>query len=584
MHVIEFIEDLAVIMLIAGLISVLFHRLRQPVVLGYIIAGIIIGPHTPPFTFIHDEETIQTLAQLGVVFLMFSLGLQFSFRNLSKVGIVVTITAIAEIILMLWLGYEIGHFFQWKTIDSIFLGGILAISSTTIIVKALQELGLQKENFVQLIFGILIVEDILGVGILAILSSIAISGSIGMGDIFFTMGKLLIFLIITLLLGILIIPRLLSYVAKFHSNEVLLITILGLCFGFCLLVIKLEYSVALGAFIIGAIMAECRELKTIERLIEPIRDMFSAIFFVSVGLLLDPKVVINYAIPIVVISVAVILGKVITCSFGTLLVGKDGRTSLRVGMGLAQIGEFSFIIASLGITLNVTSYFLYPIAVAVSVITTFLTPYLIRCADPLSAYLAEILPQRVVYLFRLYREWLQNIRPREERMELSYIVNRGIYYIVINLAIVTAIFLAGSYFASSVGGELIKQMTNTNIQKTLIWGALFILSLPFLIAIYRKVKGLSMLLAEVGVKEDNAGHYTESVRHIISEVIPAMAIVAILFLIMVLSTSILPPPQLFILVLAFVLLILVLLRSWFIQLHVKLHIALMEAMQEKKKK
>lgn len=409
MHALDFIQDLAVLMLAAGFISILFHRLNQPVVLGYIIAGVIIGPHTPPFSFISNQESIQTLAQLGVVFLMFSLGLEFSFRDLKKVGASVFIIALGEIIVMSWLGYEIGKAFDWRIVDSLFLGGILAISSTTIIIKALKELHLEKENFSQLIYGILIVEDLLGIAIIAILSGIAKSGSVGLTDILLTMSKLVIFLIISTLIGLYTVPKILRYVTVFHSRETLLITMLSLCFGFCLLVIKMDYSIALGAFLIGAIMAESRrELKIIRQLTAPVRDMFSAIFFVSVGLLLDPTVVMEHTLVITVITVAVVLGKVMTCSLGTLLVGKDGRTALRVGMGLAQIGEFSFIIAGLGLTLNVTSSFIYPIAVAVSVITTFLTPYLIRSADPLASFLAKNLPRSTISFFEKYRDRIQN--------------------------------------------------------------------------------------------------------------------------------------------------------------------------------
>ncbi len=409
MHSLDFIQDLAVLMLAAGFISILFHRLNQPVVLGYILAGIIIGPHTPPFSFISNQENIQTLAQLGVVFLMFSLGLEFSFRDLQKVGAAVSVIAIGEIIVMLWLGYEIGKAFHWRMVDALFLGGILAISSTTIIVKALKELDLEKKDFSQLIYGILIVEDLLGIAIIAVLSGIAKSGSVGFNDVLLTMGKLILFLIITTLIGLYTIPKILRYVAVFHSRETLLITMLSLCFGFCLLVIKMEYSIALGAFLIGAIMAESRhEVKIIRQLTAPVRDMFSAIFFVSVGLLLDPAVVMEHTLAIIVITIAVVLGKVITCSLGSLLVGKDGKTSLRVGMGMAQIGEFSFIIAGLGLTLNVTSSFIYPIAVAVSVMTTFLTPYFIRSADPLANCIAKKLPRSTISFFEKYRDRIQH--------------------------------------------------------------------------------------------------------------------------------------------------------------------------------
>ena len=382
MHAISFIQDLAVIMLIAGVVTILFHRFKQPVVLGYIVAGFLIGPHTPPVGLIHDEETIKTLAELGVIFLMFCLGLEFSLRKLFKVGATAFIAAFLEIGLMIWIGYEIGQYFGWNNMDSLFLGAILAISSTTIIIKALGDLKMKNERFAQLIFGVLIVEDILGIGIIALLSGIAVSGNVETGQVFATVGKLTLFMIVALVVGILLVPRILAYVARFESSEMLLVTVLGLCFGFCLLVVKLEYSMVLGAFLIGAIMAESRQLAQIERLVEPIRDMFSAIFFVAIGLTIDPRVLVDYAAPILVITLVVVAGKLVSCGAGAFIAGNDGRTSMRVGMGLSQIGEFSFIIAALGMSLGVTSDFLYPVVVGVSAITTLLTPYLIRSADP----------------------------------------------------------------------------------------------------------------------------------------------------------------------------------------------------------
>lgn len=247
---------------------------------------------------------------------MFCLGLEFSLRKLFKVGATAFIAAFLEIVLMIWIGFEIGRWFGWSTMDSLFLGAILAISSTTIIVKALNDLKMKNERFAQLIFGVLIVEDILGIGIIALLSGIAVSGTVSSGEVFSTVGKLSLFMIVALVIGILLVPRLLAYVAKFESNEMLLITVLGLCFGFCLLVVKLEYSMVLGAFLIGAIMAESRQLLKIERLIEPVRDLFSAIFFVAIGLMIDPQVLIDYAWPIVVITLAVVLGKMLSCGMG----------------------------------------------------------------------------------------------------------------------------------------------------------------------------------------------------------------------------------------------------------------------------
>jgi len=382
MHPIAFIQDLAAIMLVAGATTILCHQLKQPIVLGYLIAGVLLGPSTPNIVFIADEQIVHTLAQLGIIFLMFSLGLEFNLRHLYQVGRTAVITALAEIILMIAVGYGIGRMFDWSVHDSLFLGCLLSISSTTIIIKALHDLGIKQQLFSQLVFGILIVEDIFAILILALLSGIAVTGGLDAGDFLITLGKLTVFLIVSVVVGILLIPRLLDYVAKFKSNEMLLITTLALCLGFCLLVAHMDYSIALGAFLIGAMIAESDQLQKIERLIEPLRDMFSAIFFVSVGLMFDINVVANHYIAIIVITLAVIIGKILTCAFGVLITGHKSKTAVRVGMSLAQIGEFSFIIASLGVSLKVTSDFLYPLAVAVSAITTFTTPYLIRLSDP----------------------------------------------------------------------------------------------------------------------------------------------------------------------------------------------------------
>ncbi|MFS2156213.1 cation:proton antiporter [Pseudomonas sp. Pseusp122] len=578
MHAISFIQDLAVIMLVAGVVTIVFHRLKQPVVLGYIVAGFIIGPHTPPVGLIHDEETIKILAELGVIFLMFCLGLEFSLRKLFKVGATAFVAAFLEIVLMIWIGYEIGRFFDWSTMDSLFLGAILAISSTTIIVKALNDLKMKNQRFAQLIFGVLIVEDILGIGIIALLSSIAVSGTVSSGEVFSTVGKLSLFMIVALVVGILLVPRLLAYVARFESNEMLLITVLGLCFGFCLLVVKLEYSMVLGAFLIGAIMAESRQLVKIERLIEPVRDMFSAIFFVAIGLLIDPGILVEYAWPIAVITVAVVLGKMLSCGLGAFIAGNDGRTSLRVGMGLSQIGEFSFIIAALGMTLQVTSDFLYPVAVAVSAITTLLTPYLIRAADPLSNTLAGAMPVRVARVFNLYGEWLRSIQPQGESALLASMIRRILLQVGVNLALVVAIFFCGGYFAEGLSVRLSEWVSDSGLQKAVICGAALLLSLPFLIAAYRKLKALSMLLAEMGVKPEMAGRHTVRVRKVIAEVIPLLSLLVIFLLLAALSASILPTSELLVVIVALAALVAALLWRWLIRVHTRMQVALLETL------
>ena len=466
--------------------------------------------------------------------------------------------------------------------DSLFLGAILAISSTTIIVKALNDLKMKNERFAQLIFGVLIVEDILGIGIIALLSSIAVSGSVSPEEVFSTVGKLSLFMIVALVIGILLVPRVLAYVARFESNEMLLITVLGLCFGFCLLVVKLEYSMVLGAFLIGAIMAESRQLLKIEGLIEPVRDLFSAIFFVAIGLMLDPAILWEYALPIVVITCAVVLGKMLSCGLGAFIAGNDGRTSLRVGMGLSQIGEFSFIIAALGMTLQVTSSFLYPVAVAVSVLTTLMTPYLIRAADPLSLKLAQVMPNRVSRVFGLYGEWLSSIQPQGEGALLAAMIRKILLQVGVNLALVMAIFFSGGYFAPRIAAYLQGWVMKSSWQNGLIWGAALLLSLPFLIAAYRKLKALSMLLAEMGVKPEMAGRHTQRVRRVIAEVIPILSLLVIFLLLSALSASILPTNELLIVIGVVAAGVAAVLWRWFVRIHTRMQVALLETLDNHK--
>ncbi|RFU46799.1 cation:proton antiporter [Paraburkholderia sp. DHOC27] len=579
-HGIGFIQDLAVVMALAGVVTVLFHRLKQPVVLGYIAAGVIIGPYTPPFQLIHDEQTIQTLGELGVVFLMFSLGLEFSLRKLFQVGATAIVAALSEIVLMLWLGFEIGRAFGWSSMDSLFLGAILAISSTTIIVKALSELGLKRERFAQLVFGILIVEDILAIAMLVLLSSIAQTGQLSAGIALITLGKLLLFMTVSLVVGILVVPRALNYVARSNSDEMLLVAVLGFCFGFCLLVVKLDYSIALGAFLIGAIMAESRHLHRIEHLIAPLRDAFSAIFFVTIGLMLNPHVLVDYAWPIAVITVAVIVGKIVSCGLGTFLSGKDGRTAMRVGMTVSQIGEFSFIIASLGLTLKVTSAFLYPIAVAVSALTTLFTPYLIRAADPLTQRLGRAMPRQVASVFGMYAQWLASLRPASGEPTLFSITRRIVLQIAVNLALVVAIFLATSYGAAYANAWLDRWLPDEAMQRVLLWGGALLVSMPFLVAVYRKTKSLALLLAEVSVQPVNASRFTRAIRYAIADLVPVVSMVGVFLLVAALSGGILPPTGLLSAVLVCAAILVALLWRWCVKIHASLQIALRETFNE----
>lgn len=577
-HATGFLQDLAILMLFAGVSIVIFSRLKQPVVLGYIVAGFLIGPHLFTPGLIHDEDSIKTLSELGVIFLMFSLGLEFSIRKLFSVGATAFIAALLEIVVMIWIGYEIGRFFGWNNINSIFLGAILAVSSTTIIIKALSDLKMKHERFAQLIFGVLIVEDILGIGIIALLSGIAVSkGDINAVGIIATISKLTLFMVVSLVIGIILVPRILAYIARFESDEMILVSVLGMCFGFCLVVIYLGYSVVLGAFLIGAIMAESRQLARIERIIEPVRDMFSAIFFVTIGMLIDPSILKNHFVEIIVIALAVIIGKVFSCGLGAFIAGNSGKTSLRVGMGLSQIGEFSFIIATLGIQLGVTSDFLYSIAVAVSVITTLTTPYLIKVADPLSNGLSRVIPASVAKVFNAYTQWVDSIRLHGDKAVLAGMIRKIIMQVGINLALVTAIFLGVAYFVEPIGQWLGRWIMSVDYRKAVICGVTVVLSLPFLIAAYRKLKALSMLLAEMSLKGGNI-----KLQRVLAELIPLLSIVVILVLLSALSSVILPSRETLIIVVVVIIALTFILWRWFIKIHSRLQIALFETLDQSK--
>lgn len=414
MHNVTFLQDMAVVMAVSAAVTIIFHQLRLPVVLGYIIAGIIIGPHTPPFPLVTNVESIQTLSELGVIFLLFGIGLEFSFSKLMKVGLVSVVAATMEILLMFLIGFSVGKAFSWTFMDSLFLGAILSISSTTIIAKILLDTRKLQENFAQIILGILVIEDILAIVIIAILSGLAFTGEFSFSSALTDLMRVGAFVSGILFLGALIIPWLLKYIYSFASSEMMIIAVLGLCFAVSLVAAKLGFSVALGAFLIGAIMAETPQVKFIIRHFESIRDMFTAVFFVSVGMLFDPHIVIKFLGPIVIISIVTIIAKVCACSFAAFLTGSNPATSLRVGLGLAQIGEFSFIIAQMGETAQATSSFIFPTAVAVSSLTTLTTPFLMKYADPITEYISRLMPKPVITFGGLYSEWIEKIRAAQK--------------------------------------------------------------------------------------------------------------------------------------------------------------------------
>jgi monovalent cation:H+ antiporter-2, CPA2 family len=572
MNTVTFLQDLAVVMIVAGVVTVLFHRLRQPVVLGYIVAGAIIGPHTLPFPLIKEEQTIATLADLGVVFLMFSLGLDFSLPRLKKVGKGAFIAATLEILLMIWVGYETGRWFGCKPMDCIFLGAMLSISSTTIIVKALAELGRSKEGFAELIFGILIVEDLLAIVLIALLSGIAMTGRLEASQVLVTVARLAIFLVVALVVGLLAVPRLIGYVARFKSNEMLLVAVLGLCFGASLLAVKLHYSVALGAFVIGAVVAEAREVGRIELLIEPIRDLFSAVFFVAIGLWIDPKLLVQHALPITVITLAVVVGKVLACAFGSFVAGHDTRTSLRVGMGLAQIGEFSFIIAALGLSLGVTSGFLYPIAVTVSAITTLVTPYLVRHSDQAVNWFDRMAPPRLVNLLALYTGWVSQWGEARHRSMSRRLIRKWAWQMVVNLMLVAGLFIAAGFLGQQP--PLANLPVEAEGWKLALWLVAMVASLPLLVATYRKLRAVGMFVGEMVGQRQASDARRKAIQAIVGNTIPFGGIVGVAVMLLLLSSTLLTSAKELILLALVLAGVAFLLRRAFIRVYARAQVAL----------
>ena len=394
-HLPALIQDLGIILIVAAIVTLLCKKLKQPVVLGYLIAGFLVGPHIPFIPTVTDTESIKVWAEIGVIFLLFGLGLEFSFKKLAKVGKSASITGIVEIVFMLGAGYLTGKILGWSTMDSLFLGGILSISSTTIIVRAFDELGMKGRNFAGLVFGVLIVEDLIAILLLVILSSLAVTASMSGGDLLSSSVRLGFFMALWFLLGIYILPVFLKKIQIFLSDETMLIVSIGLCLMMVIVATHAGFSPALGAFVMGSLLAETREGHRIEHLLIPVRDLFAAVFFVSVGMMIDPKILSEYFGIIVLMTVITILGKLISTTLGALASGRSLKNSVQAGMSLAQIGEFSFIIATLGVTLKVTSDFLYPVAVAVSAVTTFTTPYMIKYADPFYAWIEKRLPENL---------------------------------------------------------------------------------------------------------------------------------------------------------------------------------------------
>lgn len=444
------IADLALILICAGVMTLLFKSLKQPIVLGYIVAGFLASPNMPYMPSVTDGHSVHVWSEIGVIFLLFALGLEFSFKKILKMGAAPIVAALAIILGMMYVGSLTGSFFGWSEMDCIYLGGMLAMSSTTIIFKAFDDMGLRNERFAGLVLSVLIIEDILAIVLMVMLSTLAVSKEFEGSQMFGSILQLGFFLILWFTVGIFLIPLFLKKAKSLMNDETLLITALALCFGMVVFASAVGFSAAFGAFVMGSILAETLEAQKIEHLVAPVKNLFGAIFFVSVGMMVDVNLIIEYIVPIICIIVAIMLGQTVLSTCGFLLSGQSLKTSMQCSFSLTQIGEFAFILATLGTSLHVTSDYLYPIVVAVSVFTTFTTPYMIRLAEPAYNVVSRVLPAK--WIARLESNASEGEDVKKETDEMHKLwrteVKHYVMIILINSVLCTAIIAVMYYYGA----------------------------------------------------------------------------------------------------------------------------------------
>lgn len=442
-HLEPLISDLGLILMTAGIAVLIFKKLKQPLVLGYLIAGFLAGNHFDFFPSVKDIKSVEVWAEIGIIFLLFSLGLEFSFKKLMKVGGTASITAVTQIVTMIFIGYFVGQWMDWSKMDSLFLGVILSVSSTTIILKTFDELGVKGQKFAGIVIGSLIVQDIVAILMMVLLSTIAVSQQFSGMELIQSVLKLLFFLTIWFIGGIFFIPTLLKKAKHLLTDEMLLIISIALCLMMVGLAANVGFSPALGAFIMGSIIAETTQAEHIEHLIKPVKDLFGAVFFVSVGMLINPETLLTHTWPVVILTIITLFGQSVSSTIGALFSGQPLKQSVQTGMSLSQIGEFSFIIAAMGMTLNVTSDFLYPIVVAVSAVTTFTTPFMVKFSTPFSEYLSKKLPRRWIKRIERYSANTQAIKSVSN---WQIVINSYLTQLVVFSTIILAVILLSSKY------------------------------------------------------------------------------------------------------------------------------------------
>jgi monovalent cation:H+ antiporter-2, CPA2 family len=498
----NFLEDLGLVLCVAAATTVLFQAIRQPVVVGYLIAGIIVGPHTP--ILYADPDRIHTISELGVILLMFALGLEFSIRRLVRLGPTSGFISILQVSVMVWLGYLCGRAMGWTTLESIFTGALLSISSTTIIAKVFEE-NQTPGRLRELVLGVLLIEDLIAVIELAVLTALASGNGMSAQMVGITVGKLSLFLAVLIGLGLLVVPRVIRLVARFERAETLLVASIGICFAFSILAEHFGYSVALGAFLAGSLVAESGEGHKVEHLIVPVRDMFAAIFFVSVGMMLNPSLVQEHWVALAVLTVAVIVGKIVGVALGAMLVGAGPRLSIEAGMSVAQIGEFSFIIAMVALQTHAAREFLYSLAVGVSVVTAFTTPYLIKASDPVAGFFEDRIPRGLAITEAFYESAVEHIRRRTLSISQSAALKWPLASVIVATVVIAGLIIGAEIFQQPVA-LMLRSYVSVSVPTALLLIAIatIIVCLVPAFAIFRATRRLALALAARSLPDGGA--------------------------------------------------------------------------------
>lgn len=475
-HLPKLIEDLALILIVGALVTLLFKSIKQPIVLGYIIAGFCVGPHMSLIPTVTDSENVHTLAEIGVIFLLFSLGLEFNLKKILHIGGTSSITALVEIVFITFTGYFLGRFLGWNVMDSVFLGGMLASSSTTIIIKAFDDLGIKTLHYTKIVFGVLVVEDIVVILLLVLLPTIALTQNFSGNELLLTVAKIPFFLVIMFVIGIFILPSFLKKIKGFLNDEMQLILYVGLCLGMVVLSTKVGVSAELGAFLMGFILAETTSAERVEQLIKPVKNLFAAVFFISIGMMIDPKLIIEHGWAVVAVTLLTVFGKLLSTTGGALISGQPLKQAIQVGMSMAQIGEFAFIVATLGLSLGVISEFLFPVAVGASAITTFTTPYMIKYSEKTYNFIERILPASWLIAINKYSHTTQTIHVEKNWKKVlktygSIILINSVISIALLLLSLEFLFpFLQSIFNAPVLAKLISFIVTLGILSPFIWG------------------------------------------------------------------------------------------------------------------